>query len=177
MCHSHYCRRSDQSLLLADLGALLPEHHLQFIQRKGRLRKWVLQYPIFALTGLRGSEHVTLNLESNSESEQISEQITCSDGSHDDDAKDQVIVKPLSRRNTVSEEDVVMVEDLLDNLLEHVLDLIDQVSNLRKQVDAFAGPRRAQEEVGGWVGQGSVDGLSATEEEERGVAVDLPSSV
>ena len=70
-----------------------------------------------------------------------------------------------------------MAEDLLDNLLEHVLDLIDQVSNLRKQVDAFAGPRRAQEEVGGWVGQGSVDGLSATEEEERGVAVDLPSSV
>ena len=57
------------------------------------------------------------------------------------------MVKPLSRRHTVSEEDVVMAEDLLDNLLEHVLDLIDQVSNLRKQVDAFAGPRRAQEEV------------------------------
>ena len=130
------CQRTNQSVLLADLGALLPERHLQFIQDNGRLRKWILQYPIFALAGPRGSEHVTLNLESNSGSEQISEQITCSDGSHDNDAKDQVIVKPLSRRNIVSEEEVVMVEDLLDNLLEHVLDLIDQVSNLRKQVDA-----------------------------------------
>ena len=141
------CQRTNQSVLLADLGALLPERHLQFIQDNGRLRKWILQYPIFALTGPRGSEHVTLNFESNSESEQISAQITCSEWSHDDDEKDQDMVKPLSRRNTVSEEDVVMVEDLLDNLLEHVLDLIDQVSNLRKQVDAFAGPRRAQEEV------------------------------
>ena len=33
-------------------------------------------------------------------------------------------VKPLSRRNTVSEEEVVEAEDLLDKLLEHVLDLI-----------------------------------------------------
>ena len=107
VCAIHIiARRSNQSMTLADLGALLPEHHLQVIQRKGRLRKWILQYPIFALTGPLGSEHVTLNFESNSESEQISEQ------------------------------EVVMVEDLLDNLLEHVLDLIDEVSNLRKQVDA-----------------------------------------
>ena len=130
------CRRTNQSVLLADLGALLPERNLQFIQDNGRLRKWILQYPIFAVSGPRGSEHVTLNFESNSESEQISAQITCSEWFHDDDEKDQVMVKPLSRRNTVSEEDVVMVEDLLDNLLEHVLDLIDEVSNLRKQVDA-----------------------------------------
>ena len=111
-------RRTNQSLLLADLGALLPERHLQFIQRKCRLRRWILQYPIFALTGPKGSEHITLNFES------------------DDDDKDQVFVKPLNKRRTVSEEEVVMAEDLLDKLLENVLDLIDQVSNLRKQVDA-----------------------------------------
>jgi hypothetical protein len=76
-----------------------------------------LQYTIFALTRPRDHEHITLNLDGN-------------------DEKDQVFVKPLSRRrNTISAEEVVMAEDLLDNLLKHVLDLIDQVSNLRKQVD------------------------------------------
>ena len=130
------CRSTNQSVLLADLGALLPERNLQFIQDNGRLRKWIMKYPIFALSGLQGSEHVTLNLESNSDSEQISEQITSSEWSHDDVDEDLVFVKPLSRRTTVSEEEVVMVEDLLDNLLEHVLDMIDEVCKLRKQVDA-----------------------------------------
>ena len=130
------CRRTNQSVLLADLGALLPERNLQFIQDNGRLRKWIMKYPIFALSGLQGSEHVTLNLRSDSDSEQISEQITSSEWSHDDVDEDLVSVKPLSRRTTVSEEEVVMVEDLLDNLLEHVLDLIDEVSKLRRQVDA-----------------------------------------
>ena len=130
------CRRTNQSVLLADLGALLPERNLHFIQDNGRLRKWIMKYPIFALTGLQGSEHVTLNLESNSDREQISEQGTSSAWSPDDVHEDLVFVKPLSRRHTVSEEEVVMVEDLLDNLLEHVLDLIDEVSNLRKQVAA-----------------------------------------
>jgi hypothetical protein len=111
-------QRATYPLLLADLGALLPERHKQVIRCKGRLRQWILQYPIFALTGPRSHEHITLNLD-------------------DNDEKDQVSVKPLSRRqNTISAEEVVMVEDLLDKLLEHVLDLIDQVSYLRKQVDA-----------------------------------------
>jgi hypothetical protein len=111
-------QRTAYPLLLADLGALLPEHHKQVIRCNGRLRKWILQYPIFALTGPRGAEHITLNLD-------------------DNDEEDQVFVKALScRQNTISAEEVVMAEDLLDNLLEHVLDLIDQVSNLRKKVDA-----------------------------------------
>ena len=130
------CKRTNQSVLLADLGGLLPDRHSKFIRKNGRLRKWILKYPIFALTGPEGSEHVTLNLESNSESEQISEQRTRSEWSHDDEEKEQVIVKSFRLRNTVSEEQVVMAEDLLDNLLEHVLDLIDEVSNLRKQLDA-----------------------------------------
>ena len=54
----------------------------------------------------------------------------------DDDVKDEVCVKPLNKQHTVSEEEVVMAEDLLDKLLENVLDLIDQILNLRKQVDA-----------------------------------------
>ena len=89
------------------------------------------------MTGPRGSEHVTLNFES------------------DDDVKDQVFVKPLNKQYTVSEEEVVMAEDLLDKLLENVLDLIDQISNLRKQVDAQNFPssdklNAAIESVGGF---------------------------
>ena len=115
----------NQSRLLSDLGALLPERHLQVIRGNGRLRKWILQYPIFSLTGPRGAQHVTLNLDSK-----------FSAWSHDKDEKDQVFVKPLSRRHTITEEEVVMVEDLLDDFLEHVVDLIDQISNLRRQFDA-----------------------------------------
>ena len=101
------------------------------------LRKWILQYPIFALTGPRGHEYVTLNFES------------------DDDVKDQVFVKPLNKQYTVSEEEVVMAEDLLDKLLENVLDVIDQISILRKQVDAQNFPssdklNAAIESVGGF---------------------------
>ena len=130
-------KRATHPPLLSDLGALLPERHVQFIKKNGRLRRWILQYPIFALTGPRGSEHVTLNFES------------------DDDVKDQVFVKPLNEQHTVSEEEVVMAEDLLDKLLENVLDLIDQVSNLRKQVDARKFPssdklNAAIESVGGF---------------------------
>ena len=55
-------QRTNQSLLLADLGALLPARHLQFIQDNGRLRKWILQYPIFELTGPRDSELISLNI-------------------------------------------------------------------------------------------------------------------
>ena len=131
-------KRATHPPLLSDLGALLPERHFQFIkEKKGRLRKWILQYPIFALTGPRGSEHVTLNFE------------------FDDDVKDEVFVKLLNKQHTVSEEEVVMAEDLLDKLLENVLDLIDQVSNLRKQVDARIFPssdklNAAIESVGGF---------------------------
>ena len=140
------CQRTNQSVLLADLGALLPERHLQFIQDNGRLRKWISQYPIFELTGPRDSELISLNIVSKimhkgeglpfSENVQTSEKITWSEWFHEDDENHQVFVKSSSQRNTVSQEEVVMVEELLDNLLEHLLDLIDEVSNLRKQVDA-----------------------------------------
>ena len=137
VCAIHIiARRSNQSMTLADLGALLPEHHLQVIQRKGRLRKWILKYPIFALTGPREREHITFNFES-------------------DKDKMKACVQPLKKRHTVSEEEVVEAEVLLDQLLEHVLDLIDQISNLRKQVDAQNFPsidklNAAIESVGGF---------------------------
>jgi hypothetical protein len=117
--------RTHQSLPLADLGALLPERHHRFIQSNGRLRGWILQFPIFSVTGRFDRQHVTLNFDSK-----------FSEWSHGNEGKDQVVANPQSRRTTISEEEVVMAEDLLDNLLEHVGDLIDEISRLRRQLDA-----------------------------------------
>ena len=140
-----YPRRS-QSLRLADLGSLLPARHLEVIRQNGRLRKWILQYPIFSLTGPKGAEHVAFNFDSkpmhkaeglhSSESQPIPIQIAKSAWSDIMDGKDQILVKPDCGQNTITEEDVDRAEDLLHKLLEHIVDLIDEVTDLRRHLDA-----------------------------------------
>lgn len=53
--------RPRRSLLLSDLGALLPANLRQGVKEKGGLRSWLQKYPeLFQVSGLPGKESVTL---------------------------------------------------------------------------------------------------------------------
>jgi len=54
--------RPQQSVLLSDLGALLPEHLRLLCKERGGLRGYVRRFPIFRVSGKCGKEHVTLAL-------------------------------------------------------------------------------------------------------------------
>lgn len=55
-------QRRDQSLLLSDLGALLPDHLRLAIRENGGLRTCVQKFPIFKVSGQPGRERVALVL-------------------------------------------------------------------------------------------------------------------
>jgi RNA recognition motif-containing protein len=55
-------QRPEQSLLLSDLGALLPDHVRVAIREHGGLRTCVQKFPIFKVSGQPGRERVTLLL-------------------------------------------------------------------------------------------------------------------
>lgn len=55
-------QRPEQSLLLSDLGALLPDHVRVAIREHGGLRTCMQKFPIFRISGQPGRERVTLLL-------------------------------------------------------------------------------------------------------------------
>ena len=118
--------RKHKSMLLGDLGSQLSHPHRQIIREQGRLRAWLSQFPIFSLTGKSYAERVTLNI---------------GDSARRWDQGDNTEVLKLSGTNvdSVSEGDVVEAEHMLDTLLLHLLEVIEEMRSLRHRVDALNG--------------------------------------
>ena len=114
----------DKSMLLGELGAQLSHSQRHLIREQGRLLSWLSQFPIFTVTGNAYAERVTLN-------------IGGSEKRWDLDGKSKVLELTETRVRSVSEADVVALEDFVDTVLEHIAEVVEDVSSLRRLVDGL----------------------------------------
>ena len=111
----------DKSMLLGELGAQLSHSQRHLIREQGRLLSWLSQFPIFTVTGNAYAERVTLN-------------IGGSEKRWDLDGKSKVLELTETRVRSVSEADVVALEDFVDTVLEHIAEMVEEVRSLKRIV-------------------------------------------
>ena len=114
----------DKSMLLGELGAQLSHSQRHLIREQGRLLSWLSQFPIFTVTGNAYAERVTLN-------------IGGSEKRWEPDGKFKVLELTETRVRSVSEADVVALEDFVDTVLEHIAEVVEEVSSLTRLVDGL----------------------------------------
>ena len=114
----------DKSILLGELGAQLFYSQRHLIREQGRLLSWLSQFPIFTVTGNAYAQRVTLN---NGGSEKRRDLV----------GKLKVLELTETRVRSVSEADVVALEDFVDTVLEHIAEVVEEVSSLRRLVDGL----------------------------------------
>ena len=113
-------------MLLGDLGSQLSHPHRQIIREQGRLRAWLSQFPIFSLTGNSYAERVTLNIGGSARR-------------WDQEDKTKVLELTESRVHTVSDGDVLEAEHMLDTVLLHIAEVIEEIGSLRRHLDGLNG--------------------------------------
>ena len=116
-----YHSMKDNSMLLGELGAQFSHSQRHLIRKQGRLLSWLSQFPIFTVSSNSYAECVTFN---NGGSEKRL----------DFDGKSKVLELTETRVRSVSEADVVALEDFVDTVLEHIAEMVEEVSSLRRLV-------------------------------------------
>ena len=76
-------------------------------------------------------------MSSNSYAERVTLNIGGSEKRWDLDGKSKVLELIETRVRSVSEADVVALEDFVDTVLEHIAEVVEEVSSLRRLVDGL----------------------------------------
>ena len=116
-----YHSMKDNSMLLGELGAQLSHSQRHLIRKQGRLLSWLSQFSIFNVSSNSYAECVTLN-------------IGGSEKRWDLDGKSKVLELTETRVRSVSEADVVALEDFVGTVLEHIAEMVEEVRSLKRIV-------------------------------------------